>query len=130
MATLQSVCQLTKVNRLDHFLAISLAIFLTIVTVDPVFADGGHGGAPISAAPNAQLGMQCIPHDAAERALAEKGLRLLASGASVGGALGALYTNPENGNWYWALRLDPGTTCIVASGQGWRPSNISAGEPS
>lgn len=48
MATLQSYLSLTKVNTSTYFLAISLAIFLQIVTAGQAFSDGGHGGCPIS----------------------------------------------------------------------------------
>lgn len=129
MATLQSVCQLTKVNRLDYFLAILLAIFLQIVTAGSAFSDGGHGGAPVSRS-SAQLPVLCLTHDFMVRQIKGHGEELVSLGTTVG-KQALLFVNPDTGSWSWLIRLDLKTSCIVAAGDGWRDAPKSLiGDPS
>ena len=130
MATLQSVCQLTKVNRLDYFLAILLAIFLQIVTAGQAFSDGGHAGPP-AASSNAHLPVLCMAHDYLLRQLQTRHGEEAVSGGLANGKQALLFINRETGSWTWLVRLSDIHSCILSAGDDWRnlPSSLT-GEPS
>lgn len=127
MATLQSVCQLTKVNRLDHFLAILLASFLLIATTGPAFSDGGHGGAPIARPAEAVPGPNCGPRGVVLETLRKHGEDRVGSGATSTGALIELWVDEQDGSWTIVISPNPNFSCFPAHGEGWKITN---GQPS
>lgn len=125
MATLQSVCQLTKVNTTAYFLAILLAFFLNIVTAGQAFPDGGHGGDPVSRA-NSVLPVQCLPHSALHARLTALGKVPVASGITIqNNIIGVLYVHPEKHTWTWVGRWSVDKSCVVAAGENWREAPTS-----
>lgn len=120
MATLQFVCQLTKVNRLDYFLAIPLAIFLYIVTAGQAFSDGGHGAPPIAeSSPQVEV-PNCSPRHKALEVIRKSGESLVATGIGANGSLFEFWADAQDGSWTIAISPLPTISCIPAHGDGWR----------
>lgn len=125
MATLQSICLFTKVNRSSNFLAILLAIFLLVVTAGSAFSDGGHGGAPLAMNPVGPFN-SCGTEEQALKTLGKYGEKPVGWGIA-GGHLATLYTNPKTGSWTFVVYFSRNRACFLRMGHDWQAAPI--GDP-